>query len=125
MPLEVSPGRQATCRAVFGTWGFSPDDARASHYPFVLTSFTGAAPAKGFRAHVGGHKVALYHTPRSAEQACQPMGHTGGSVAGPLLGSDAGLQDGERRKGLSVRGCGRSLPHWAFRKRIVALRHIT
>ena len=41
LPLEVYPGRQATCREVFGTWGFFPDDARASHYPFVLTSFTG------------------------------------------------------------------------------------
>ena len=41
MPLEVSPGREATCRAVFGTWGCFPDDARASHCPFVLTSFTG------------------------------------------------------------------------------------
>ena len=40
-PLEVFPGRQATCRAVFGTWGSFPDDARASHCPFVLTSFTG------------------------------------------------------------------------------------
>ena len=27
----VSAGRQATCRAVFGTWGSFPDDARASH----------------------------------------------------------------------------------------------
>ena len=41
LPLEVSPGREATCRAVFGTWGFFPDEARASHCPFVLTSFTG------------------------------------------------------------------------------------
>ena len=41
LPLEVSPGREATCRAVFGTWGFFPDDARASHCPFVLTSYTG------------------------------------------------------------------------------------
>src|SRR5574341_636133 len=41
LPLEVSPGREATCRAVFGTWGSFPDDARASHCPFVLTSFTG------------------------------------------------------------------------------------
>ena len=41
LPLEVFPGRQATCRAVFGTWGSFPDDARASHCPFVLTSFTG------------------------------------------------------------------------------------
>src|SRR5574341_1083859 len=41
LPLEVFPGRQAPCRAVFGTWGSFPDDARASHCPFVLTSFTG------------------------------------------------------------------------------------
>src|SRR5574337_801037 len=40
-PLEVSPGREASCRAVFGTWGFFPDNARARHCPFVLTSFTG------------------------------------------------------------------------------------
>src|SRR5574337_1856116 len=40
LPLDVFPGRQATCRAVFGTWGSFPDDARASHCPFVLTSFT-------------------------------------------------------------------------------------
>ena len=39
LPLEVFPGRLATCRAVFGTWGSFPDDARASHCPFVLTSF--------------------------------------------------------------------------------------
>src|SRR5574341_2099467 len=52
LPLEVSPGRQATCRAVFGTWGSFPDDARASHCPFVLTSFTGLSsercPGIGF-----------------------------------------------------------------------------
>ena len=52
LPLEVSPGREATCRAVFGTWGFFPDDARASHCPFVLTSFTGLSaercPGIGF-----------------------------------------------------------------------------
>ena len=41
LPLEVSPGREATCRAGLGTWGCFPDDARASHFPFVLTSFTG------------------------------------------------------------------------------------
>ena len=41
LPLEVSPGRESTCRAGYGTWGFFKDDARASHCPFVLTSFTG------------------------------------------------------------------------------------
>src|SRR5574337_531828 len=41
LPFEVSPGREATCRAVFRTWGFFPDDARASHFPCVLTSFKG------------------------------------------------------------------------------------
>ena len=40
MPLEMSPGREAACRAVFGTWGFFPNDAR-KNCPFVLTSFTG------------------------------------------------------------------------------------
>src|SRR5574340_636223 len=52
LPLEVSPGREATCRAVFGTGVFFPDDARASHCPFVLTSFTGCSsercPGIGF-----------------------------------------------------------------------------
>src|SRR5574340_1100856 len=41
LPLEMSPGREAACRAVFGTWGSFPDDARAGHCPFLLTSFTG------------------------------------------------------------------------------------
>src|SRR5574339_588707 len=40
LPLEVSPGREATCRVVFGTWGSFPDDAR-KNCPFVLTAFTG------------------------------------------------------------------------------------
>src|SRR5574341_1343731 len=40
LPLEMSPGREAACRAVFGTWGFFPNDARKNR-PFVLTSSTG------------------------------------------------------------------------------------
>src|SRR5574341_913069 len=40
LPLEIFPGREAACRAVFGTWGFCPNDAR-KNCPFVLTSFTG------------------------------------------------------------------------------------
>src|SRR5574341_1051207 len=40
LPLEMSPGREAACRAVFGTWRFFPNDAR-KNCPFVLTSFTG------------------------------------------------------------------------------------
>src|SRR5574337_961715 len=40
LPLEMSPGREAACPAVFGTWGFFPNDAR-KNCPFVLTSFTG------------------------------------------------------------------------------------
>ena len=38
LPLEMSPGREAACRAVFGTWGFFPNDAQ-KNCPFVLTSF--------------------------------------------------------------------------------------
>src|SRR5574341_417491 len=40
LPLKMSPGREAACRTVFGTWGFFPNDAR-KNCPFVLTSFTG------------------------------------------------------------------------------------
>src|SRR5574342_601965 len=51
LPLEMSPGREAACRAVFGTWGFFPNDAR-KNCPFVLTSFTGCCskmcPGIGF-----------------------------------------------------------------------------
>lgn len=89
---------------------------------FFLESFSSsglkvpAATAKGFRAHVGGHEVALHHAPRSAQQACQPMGHTGGSVAGSLLGSDTDLHDGERREGLSVKGWGQEPTPRGLRK---------
>lgn len=62
-----------------------------------------AAPTKDFEAHLGGQQVAPHHAPRSAEQAHQPMGHAGGSVAGSLLDTDADLWD-EERKGPSVRG---------------------
>src|SRR5574337_1303469 len=45
LPLEMSPGREAACRAVFGTWGFFPNDAR-KNCPFVLTAFTGRKPKR-------------------------------------------------------------------------------
>src|SRR5574341_119977 len=65
LPLEVSPGRDATCRAVFGTWGFFPDDARASHFPCVLTSFTGwsseRCPGIGFLSR-GDREVGVLRT---------------------------------------------------------------
>ena len=64
LPLEVSPGREATCRAVFGTWGFFSDDARASHCPFVLTSFTGwssgRCPGIGFLPG-GDREIGVLH----------------------------------------------------------------
>ena len=57
LPLEMSPGREAACRAVFGTWGFFPNDAR-KNCPFVLTSFTGwsseRCPGIGFFSR--GHR---------------------------------------------------------------------
>src|SRR5574339_62822 len=40
LPLEISPGREAACRGVFGTWGCFPNDA-PKNCPFVLTAFTG------------------------------------------------------------------------------------
>src|SRR5574337_1832207 len=57
LPLEMSPGRGAACRAVFGTWGFFPNDAR-KNCPFVLTSFTGwsseRCPGIGFLSRGDG-----------------------------------------------------------------------
>lgn len=55
-------------------------------------------PAKGFGAHVGGREVILNHTLRPAQPARHLMGHTGRSVTGSLLGSDADLQDREKEK---------------------------
>src|SRR5574340_74069 len=40
LPLEMAPGREAACRAVFGTWGFFPIVARKD-CRFVLPAFTG------------------------------------------------------------------------------------
>lgn len=49
---------------------------------------------KGFGTHIGGHEGAFHHALSSGQQAFQRIGHTGGLVAGALLGSDADLQDG-------------------------------
>src|SRR5574341_1430473 len=46
LPLEVFPGRQATCRAVFGTWGSFPDDARATANLFALVRKSGNATVR-------------------------------------------------------------------------------
>src|SRR5574339_177559 len=40
LPREKSPGREAACRAVFGTWGCFSKGVR-DKFAFVLTSFTG------------------------------------------------------------------------------------
>src|SRR5574337_1101438 len=71
LPLEMSPGREAACRAVFGTWGFFPNDAR-KNCPFVLTSFTGwsseGCPGIGFLSR-GDRKVG---NPFQREQGSRP-----------------------------------------------------
>src|SRR5574339_655747 len=80
LPLEVSPGREATCRAVFGTWGFFPDDARASHCPFVFTSFTGwsseRCPGIGFLSR-GDREI------RVLPNVKHPRGHVWNVVVSP------------------------------------------
>lgn len=42
-------------------------------------------PAEGLGAHVGGHKVAVAHAPRSAQEVGQAVSDAGGGVAGSLL----------------------------------------
>lgn len=66
----------------------------------------------GIDTHIGGLKVALHHTPRSAQKACQPVCHTGGSVAGSLLDSDTDLQGGEKRESLLLRGWSQEPTPW-------------
>src|SRR5574342_175176 len=74
LPLEVFPGRQATCRAVFGTWGSFPDDARASHCPFVLTSFTGwsskRCPGIGFLSRGDREVGDPFQTKQGSRPSC-------------------------------------------------------
>src|SRR5574337_887560 len=64
LPLEMSPGREAACRAVFGTWRFFPNDAR-KNCPFVLTSFTGwsseRCPGIGFLSR-GDREIGVLRT---------------------------------------------------------------
>src|SRR5574337_978055 len=71
LPLEMSPGREAACRAVFGTWGFFPNDAR-KNCPFVLTSFTGwsseRCPGIGFLSR-GDRKIG---NPLQTKQGSRP-----------------------------------------------------
>src|SRR5574339_671450 len=76
LPLEMSPGREAACRAVFGTWGFFPNDAQ-KNCPFVLTSFTGwsseRCPCIGFLSR-GDREIAVLRNveaPRRPRLECR------------------------------------------------------
>lgn len=53
--------------------------------------------AESLGTHVGGHKVAVAHAPRSAEEVSQAVSHAGGSVAGSLLCCNAA--SGEETRG--------------------------
>ena len=116
LPLEVFPGRQATCRAVFGTWGSFPDDARASHCPFVLTSFTGwsskRCPGIGFLSR-GDREIGVL---RNVEPPTRPrlecLRETGlilrcdRKVGNPFQtkqGSRPSCPDQEGRKGIALK----------------------
>src|SRR5574337_1267195 len=71
LPLEMTPGREAACRAVFGTWRYFPNDAR-KNCPFVLTSFTGwsseRCPGIGFLPR-GGREIGVL---RNVEAPTRP-----------------------------------------------------
>ena len=116
LPLEMSPGREAACRAVFGTWGFFPNDAR-KNCPFVLTSFTGwsseRCPGIGFLSR-GDREIGVL---RNVEPPTRPrlecLRETGfilrcdRKVGNPFQtkqGSRPSCPDQEGRKG-SEEGC--------------------
>lgn len=54
-------------------------------------------PAEGLGTNVGGHKVAVAHPSRPAEEVGQAVGHAGGRVAGSLLCCNAA--SGEQTQG--------------------------
>lgn len=55
----------------------------------LLKSKVPAAPVVDFEAHRGRQQVGVCHASGFAQQASQPVGHTGGRVAGSLLDSDS------------------------------------
>ena len=67
----------------FPAWGFLPDDARASHCPFVLTSFTGwsseRCPGIGFLSR-GDWEIGVL---RNVEAPTRPLVYTASSTPGP------------------------------------------
>lgn len=104
---------------------------RTKAVTFFLESFSSSglkfptATAIGIGAHISGHEVFLKHPPMFAQNVFQPMDHTGGSVAGSLLGIDTDLQDGERRDSLLVGFWSLEPTQWDLFKEIVALQHTT
>lgn len=72
----------------------------SSTYPERSHLDASPPPAEGLGAHVGGHKVAVAHPPRSAEEVGQAVGDAGGSVAGSLLCCNAAS---EEQTGVSAR----------------------
>lgn len=67
----------------------------SSHSTYPESSHLDASPppAEGLGAHVGGHKVAVAHPPRSAEEVGQAVGDAGGGVAGSLLCCNAASEE--------------------------------
>src|SRR5574341_820109 len=49
LPLEMSPGREAACRAVFGTWGFFSERC-TEKLPLRVDSHSQAGVRRGVRA---------------------------------------------------------------------------
>lgn len=75
-----------------------------SIYHFILWEIShldaSPPPSKGFGSDIGRDEVAVAHSPRSAEEVCQPVSHAGRCVAGSLLCCNAA--SGEQ-KGLPPR----------------------
>src|SRR5574337_767377 len=113
LPLEVFPGRQATCRAVFGTWGSFPDGARASHCPFMLTSFRGwsskRCPGIGFlsRGHRGIGVLRNVEPPTRPRLECRRATGRSGTPSRQSRGVDPPVQI-RRVEGAQRKWCGKT-----------------
>src|SRR5574342_718395 len=84
LPLEMSPGREAACRSVFGTWGFS--ERCPEKLPFRVDCIH-----RGEFGEVSGHRVLIKKGPEGREPLPDKAGE---STLLSRSGGEKGLRGG-------------------------------
>src|SRR5574341_742482 len=83
LPLEVSLGREATCRAVFGTWGLFSGRCTGESLPLPVDLIHRVEFGE-----VSGHRVLIKRGP----------GNRGASQRGSTHEATSGMSPGHRRE---------------------------